>query len=116
MSFIVELSSCGSVSVCRKNGSEIRPKSKLGQDLLDCSKSGDCEPACHYLLERHKPEFRIVKQIDGEYQNVLASLEDKQAICHQIYFESEADFTDESICDLFLIWEVGAGYSNYVYA
>jgi hypothetical protein len=44
--FIVELSFCGSVSVCRPNGSEISPKSKLGRDLADCCKSGDCQDAC----------------------------------------------------------------------
>jgi hypothetical protein len=108
MSFIVEMCS-DSVDICRKNGSNVSNRSELYKDLCDCIKPGDAEDACRYVISRHKPEFRIVKQIDGKYQNVLASHQDKAAVCKEIYFESESDFDgDESLCETYLIWESAA--------
>lgn len=106
MSFIIEISQRGSVMVCNMDGSEI--DGELLQDLQDCNASGDCEPACRYVLDRYKPEFRIVKQIDGQYQNVIASSQDKAAICKSIYFESYSDFNDEPTADLYLIWQAAS--------
>jgi Fe-S-cluster-containing dehydrogenase component len=105
MSFIIELGhECA--TACRKNGSEISKRSRLYSDLEDCTRSGDCEDACRYVVAEHKPEFRIVKQIDGQYQNVLATHQDKIDVCKAIYFESESDWNDESICDMYLVWQV----------
>lgn len=103
--FIVELSSDG-VSCCRKNGSEISTRSKLFADLRDCCKSGDCQAACEYVISEHLPEFRIVKRVNGEYENVIADHSDKAKVCKAIYFESESDFTgDEKLCEVYLIWQ-----------
>jgi len=106
IAMIIELSTCGSVSACNDNGSEL--EGELLSDLHDCCSSGDCEDSCLYVINQHKPEFRIVKMIDGEYQNVIASPEDKQAICETIYFESESDFSDESLAELYIVWEAAA--------
>jgi Fe-S-cluster-containing dehydrogenase component len=115
-SFIIELSLPDCVSVCRLNGSRIRPTSTLGQDLLDCVKSGDCEPACRYVLETYKPQIRIVKQVNGQYANVLASAEDMIGVCEAIYFESETDFNNTDNCALYLLWQAAADYQNEVLA
>lgn len=110
MKFIVEISSCGSVSVCKLNGDEISKRSKLASDLRDCTKSGDCEDACRFVLSHHNAEFRTVKVIDDEYQNVIASSEDKMKVCKTIYFESESDFSNESTADMYLIWEAASQF------
>lgn len=107
--FIVELCGDESVNICRKNGANVSKRSELYKDLCDCIKPGDAEDACRYVISKHKPEFRIVKQIDGEYKNVLATHQDKAAVCRAIYFESESDFDgDESLCETYLIWDAAA--------
>jgi hypothetical protein len=101
--FIIEISTCGSVTACTNDGGIL-----LGDtldDVLDCTASGDCEPACRYVLETYNIEYRTVKNIDGKYQSVIASPDDKKNVCESIYFESDTDFTDEESCDLYLVWE-----------
>jgi hypothetical protein len=98
MSLTIELCLSGSVSVICEDEATL-------EHLRDCNASGDCEPACRYVLEHCNPEFRIVKKIDGEYQNVVASPEDKRSICEEIYFESDTDFSDEDNANLYLVWE-----------
>jgi hypothetical protein len=110
--FIVELSLCGSVSVCRKNGRPISKRSNLGRDLLDCCASGDCEPAIRYVLEKYKPEFRIVRRVDSDYVNVLASAEEKRQVCNTIYWESESDFNVEHTAELYLLWQAASDFSS----
>lgn len=104
-SFIIEIGH-EHASACTLEGDAL--SGELLEDMLDCNKSGDCESACQYVLDTYSPAFRIVKEIGGEYQNVLASAEDKQAVCEAIYFESESDFTDESLSELYLVWESAA--------
>jgi len=103
---IVEISTCGSVSVCDLYGNE--PNGKLLENLQHCGAGGDCEPACRYFLDTYKPQFRIVKKIDGEYENVIADENDKQLICQTIYFESETDFSDVDNSELYLMWQAGS--------
>lgn len=98
MSLIIELCLSGSVTVICEDETTL-------EHLRDCNASGDCEPACRYVLDHCNPEFRIVKKVNGEYQNVCASPEDKRSICEQIYFESDTDFSDEDNADLYLVWE-----------
>jgi hypothetical protein len=98
MSLIIDLCFPDSVNVICEDETTL-------EHLRDCSGSGDCEPACRYVLDHCSPEFRIVKKINGKYQNVGASPEDKRSICEQIYFESETDFSDEDNADLYLVWE-----------
>lgn len=115
-SFIIELYRSADVSVCRLNGSPIGPQSKLGRDLLDCCKRGDCEPACKHVLSTYKPQFRIVKKVNGEYANVLATAEDMIDVCEEIYFESESDFHNMDVCAMYLVWQAASNYRSEVSA
>ena len=104
--YSIELSLPDSVFVCDRNGQDICRQSAFGKALADCRKSGDCEDACRYLLTTFKPEFNIVRKVDGAYANIPACHEEKAAICRSIYFESETNFTaDEEMCNIYLIWE-----------
>lgn len=101
--FIIEISTCGSVTACTNDGGTLL--GDILDDMLDCTASGDCEPACRYVQETYDIDWRIVKRIDGEYQNVTASAEDKRKVCEEIYFESESDFSDEELAEVYLIWQ-----------
>lgn len=101
--FIIELSYCGSVTVCKMDGEMIDGDAL--NDLMDCTGSGDAEGPCQYVLEHHKPEFRIVKKVDGEYKNVLADADDKRKVCEELYGDSDTDFTDEDNANLYIVWE-----------
>ena len=102
-SFIIEISSCGSVNACKLDGEAI--DGDLLNDLMDCTGSGDVEGPCQYVLDQYKPQIRTVKQINGEYQNVLADAEDKAAVCREIVCDSDTDFTDEDNANLYIVWE-----------
>lgn len=110
--FIVELSSCGAVLACTTDGEYL--SGDMLQDMLDCTGPGDAEPSIRYVLETYDIDFRTVKNIDGEYQNVTASPDDKKIVCEYIYFESETDFTSEENCNLYLIWEAASQVQNDV--
>ena len=101
--FIIEISTCGSVTACTNDGGILL--GDILDDMLDCTASGDCEPACRYVKETYDIDWRIVKHIDGKYQNVTASAEDKRKVCEEIYFESESDFSVEELAEVYLIWE-----------
>lgn len=101
-SFIIEISSCGAVYACKMDGQEV--DGELRKDLLDCTGSGDAEGPCRYVLDEYKPQFRTVKVIDGEYQNVLANAEDKYQVCKEIYGQGVQNLSEESI-EIYLIWE-----------
>ena len=73
-------------------------------DVIDCNRSGDAEPACQYILDIYKPEFRIVRNVDGKYQNVIASKEEKFQVCREIYGGSDTNFNDEDNANLYLVW------------
>lgn len=103
MSFIIELYDGEGTSPYNPDGSEIN--GQILEDLLDCTRSGDMTHACLYVLGVHKPEFRIVKWIDGGFKNVIATPEDKQKVCESIYFDSDVDFSDESRANLYLVWD-----------
>lgn len=114
--FIIEIGHEAAMP-CRPNGSRISPKSELGRDLMDCNRSGDCEPACRYVIEHHKPQFRIVKMVDGKYENVIATHADKAKVCREIYFDSDSDFEgDESLCETYLVWEAATDIERQEYA
>lgn len=102
-SFIIEISRCGSVTACKLDGEAI--DGDLLNDLMDCTGSGDAEGPCQYILDQYKPQIRTVKQINGEYQNVLADAEDKAAVCREIVCDSDTDFTDEDNANLYIVWE-----------
>ncbi|MGE3307743.1 MAG: hypothetical protein AB7I52_17440 [Rhizobiaceae bacterium] len=92
-------------SMCLANGESVRG-SDHERDVLDCTGSGDAEPACSYVRDHIGVEFRIVaRNAAGNYENRLATAEEKAATCRAIYFESETDFEDERWADLYLIWQ-----------
>jgi len=101
-SFIIEISLCGSVTCCATDGEEL--KGELLSDMCDCNRSGDAEPACQYILDNYKPEFRIVLRVGDDYQNVIASKEEKAQVCREIYGGSDTDFTDEDNANMYLVW------------
>lgn len=105
MAFIIEVSTQGEITTCTQNGESLIG-SEFYQDMMDCTGSGDAEPACSFVRDHLKPEFRIVaKNADGGYENRLAIPEEKAACCSEIYFESDTDFTDEDTAELYLIWQ-----------
>lgn len=96
-------------SACLMNGAEVTTDSKVRDALADCRASGDCEPACEYVRDAMGVEFRIVaRNAAGEYENRLATAEEKAATARAIYFESEADFDDESTAETYLIWNAAS--------
>lgn len=101
-SFIIEISLCGSVTCCAHDGNEL--EGEMLSDMNDCNGSGDAEPACKYILDTYKPEFRIVRNVGGKYQNVIASKEEKYQVCREIYGGSETNFNDEENANLYLVW------------
>jgi hypothetical protein len=93
------------VSVCRADGSEIAPGTDGFDDWRDCTGSGDAEPALRYLLNAHSIEFRtIARGPDGQYVNRLAEPAEIAAACRAIYFDSETDFDDLDMAQLYLLW------------
>ena len=101
-SFIIEISLCGSVTCCTTDGNEL--EGEMLSDMNDCNGSGDAEPACQYILDHYKPESRIVRSIGGEFQNVIASKEEKSQVCRENYGGSETNFNDENNANLYLVW------------
>lgn len=95
-------------SMCLANGESVRG-SKYERDVLDCTASGDCQPACEYVRDAIGVDFRIVaRNAAGEYENRPATPAEKEATCRAIYFESESDFSDESLCETYLIWSAAS--------
>ena len=101
-SFIIEISLCGSVTCCTIDGQELEGETLL--DMNDCNGSGDAEPACQYILDNYKPDFRIVRRVGDVYQNVISSKEEKLLVCRELYGGSGTDFSDEDIANLYLVW------------
>lgn len=101
-SLIIEISLCGAVTCCTTDGKEL--EDEMLSDMNDCNRSGDAEPACQYILDHYKPEFRIVRNVGGDYQNVIASKEEKYRVCREIYGASDTNFNDEDNANLYLIW------------
>lgn len=101
-SFIIEISLCGSVTCCTEDGNEL--EGEILSDMNDCNGSGDAEPACQYILGNYKPEFRIVRNVSDDFQNVIASKEEKLQVCREIYGRSDTNFNDEDNANLYLVW------------
>lgn len=93
-------------SACLMNGDEVSADTEVSEHLANCNASGDCEQACLYVLNYVGVEFRTVaKNAAGEYENRLATPEEKAATCMAIYFDSDADFSDETTADTYLVWD-----------
>lgn len=103
------------VSICLGDGSDVQPGSALARDLADCCTSGDCKDACEYVAQNYSIAWRIVapKIDESGYENRDATPAEKQAVAESIYFESDSDFSDETRCETYLIWEV-ANYQESI--
>lgn len=107
MGFIIEIGQ--ECAMCCTMEGESLHGSEFEGDMLDCVSSGDCEPACAFIRDYIKPDFRIVaKDSKGIYRNRPATDSELKDCASSIYFESEADFTDPEIAKLYLIWEAAA--------
>jgi hypothetical protein len=90
---------------CLANGESVRG-SRFDSDIADCRASGDVQDACEFVRDRIGVAFRIVaRNTAGDYENRLATAEEKAETCRAIYFESETDFSDESTAETYLIWQ-----------
>jgi hypothetical protein len=102
MKYIIEI--CPNeprASICGMNGESVANDS----DVADCRASGDCQPACEYVLSLGV-EFRIVaRDENGQYVNRLATDGELEATARAIYFDSDSDFTDSDTARLYLMWE-----------
>lgn len=95
------------------SGLEVSTDPQTARDLADCTRSGDCEPACLYVLDHVGVEFRIVaKNAAGEYENRLATAEEKADTARAIYFDSESDFSDERVAETYLVWQAACDLSE----
>lgn len=108
--FIIEITTQGDALICSMEGGSVEGLD-FEQDILDCVGSGDCGPACNYVRDCLEPEFRIVaKDYTGKYKNRLATPKEKQEACESIYFESDLDFSDESLAETFIIWQAASNF------
>jgi hypothetical protein len=69
------------------NGESVRG-SEYESDLRDCIKTGDCQQACD--------------------ENRLATDSEMKATCEAIYFESDSDFTDMRLAQIYLVWDAAS--------
>lgn len=103
----------GLASPCLPNGQSVSDDPDIAEALADCCKSGDCQPACEYVRDQIAIEWRIVaKDAAGEYENRLATAEEKAQTARTIYFESKADFEDESTVETYLIWQAAHQFED----
>lgn len=90
-------------------GLEVIEDETIEQDLADCRASGDCGPACQYVLSVYRPRFVIVaKDANGVYENREATDTELEATCREIYFESESDFSDTQTAKTYLILQAAS--------
>lgn len=99
-------------SICLANGESVIG-SEYESDIMDCTASGDCQPACEYVRDNLEIEYRIVaRNKAGEYENRLATDKELRATAKAIYFESNADFSDMGTTKTYLIWEAACGLES----
>jgi hypothetical protein len=81
--------------------------------LMDCTRPGDVQEACEFVLNQVDVEFHIIaRNSEGAYENRPATAEEKEATARAIYFDSDADFSDESIAEMYLVWEASAEFAQ----
>lgn len=93
-------------SACLMSGDEVSSDAEVSAHLADCTRSGDNEEACRYVVRHVGVEFRTVaRNAAGVYENRLATADEKAETCRAIYFDSESDFSDEATAETYLVWE-----------
>jgi hypothetical protein len=103
-------------SACLMNGDAVSSDPDVAEHLSDCTRSGDCEDACRYVVRHVGVEFRIMARnaASGEYENRLATADEKAATCRAIYFDLDSDFSDETLAEIYLVWEASHGVERRV--
>lgn len=92
-------------SLCTIDGKSVM-QSEWGDDITDCTRSGDVQPACEYVLDQIGVEFRIVaRNASGEHETRRATDDELRAACKAIYFDSNADFSDRRRAEIYLVWD-----------
>jgi hypothetical protein len=110
---IIEICSNGPHALaCTDEGYSI-----LGSDyesgMLDCTKGGDVEDACLYILSAFNPDFRVIaKDSSGSYVNRPATDEELQLTCEAIYFASETDFSNVETAKIYLVYEAASAVES----
>ena len=84
--------------------------------LLNCTGPGDAQPACEYIRDQIGVVFRTVARNDfnGLYENRYATRQEIQDTCKAIYFDSDADFSDDDTCAIYLIWEAANNLADEI--
>ena len=84
--------------------------------LLDCTGPGDAQPACEYVRDQIGVVFQIVARNDfnGLYENRYATRQEIEDTCKAIYFDSDADFSDDDACAIYLIWEAACNLAREI--
>tara|TARA_R110000851_G_scaffold149520_1_gene290070 strand:+ start:43 stop:387 length:345 start_codon:yes stop_codon:yes gene_type:complete len=110
---IIEVCSNGPHAVaCTDEGYSIMG-STYESEILDCTKGGDVEGACLYILSAFNPDFRVIaKDSSGSYVNRPATDEELQLTCEAMYFDSEADFSDVETAKMYLVWEAASAVES----
>lgn len=111
---IIEISpSEPNASAYLPDGRSCRADPEIAEALLDCTGSGDVEPACGFVRDTIKVDWRIVaRNAQGEYENRVATAAEKAATARAIYFESATDFEDEGDAEAYLIWSAASDFEN----
>lgn len=58
-----------------------------------------------------KPQLIIEvcpRDASGRFKNRFATADEKAATCRAIYFDSDSDFSDETIAESYLVWEAAS--------
>lgn len=101
------------VTACKGNGENIT-SGALWDDLRDCRAPGDAQEACEYVLDNYKIDWCIIaaKPDESGYENREPTAREKQAMAECIYFDSESDFSDERLAEIYLIWQAANGLES----
>ena len=86
------------------------------EPLLDCTGPGDAQPACEYVRDQIGAVFQIVAKNDfnGLYENRYATRQEIQDTCKALYFDSDADFSEDDTCAMYLIWEAACNLAQEI--
>lgn len=90
---------------------DIGDNMRLASDMLDCTRSGDVEPACRHVLATWSPRFIIADPTLG-FKRRTAKPSEVQATAEAIYYDHEkGEFADMTKASLYLIWESASQYA-----
>jgi len=83
---------------------DVSEESDLAGDLKDCTGQGDAEDSCRYVARAYDVQF-VIADKDLDFERRPATEEEIRETCDAIYFDSDSDFTDSDLAEVYLIWE-----------